>query len=123
MANNKHLNIFLFLSFLCMSVNAFAQQVRDTAIIKKDYQLADPTRYEAFYDIKTGMYYVYPKIGNTYTGPPTAMSPEEYKEFMLATQTKAYYKEKSDKYSLLFRRDRTDARKQGLIPSLMINNK
>ncbi len=122
-ANIKHLKIFLFLSFLCMSVSAFAQQVRDTAIIKKEYQLADPTRYEAFYDIKTGMYYVYPKIGNTYTGPPTAMSPEEYKEFMLATQTKAYYKEKSDKYSLLFRRDRTDARKQGLIPSLTINNR
>jgi len=105
-----------------MSVSAFAQ-VRDTAIIKKDYQLADPTRYEAYYDIKTGMYYVYPKIGNTFTGPPTAMSPEEYKEFMLATQSKAYYKEKSDKYSLLYRRDRTDARKKGLIPSLTINNR
>lgn len=123
MANNKHLNIFLFLSFLCMSVSAFAQQVKDTAIIRKEYEVADPTRYEAYYDIKTGMYYVYPKIGNTITGPPTAMSPEEYKEYMLATQTKAYYKEKSDKYNLLFRKDKTDARKKGLIPSLLINNK
>lgn len=123
-ANNKHLNIFLFLSFLCMSVSAFAQQTKnDTLIIRKQYEVADPTRYEAYYDIKTGMYYVYPKIGNTITGPPTAMSPEEYKEYMLATQTKAYYKEKSDKYNLLFRKDRTDARKKGLIPSLMINNK
>lgn len=85
--------------------------------------MADPTRYEAYYDIKTGMYYVYPKIGNTITGPPTAMSPEEYKEYMLATQTKAYYKEKSDKYNLLFRKDRSDARKKGLIPSLLINNR
>ncbi|MCJ7934648.1 MAG: cell surface protein SprA [Chryseobacterium sp.] len=107
-----------------MSVSAFAQQQKtDTLIIRKEYEVADPTRYEAYYDIKTGMYYVYPKIGNTITGPPTAMSPEEYKEYMLATQTKAYYKEKSDKYSLLFRRDRTDARKKGLIPSLQINNK
>lgn len=106
-----------------MSVSTFAQQIRDTAIIRKEYELADPTRYEAFYDIKTGMYYVYPKIGNTVTGPPTAMSPEEYKEFMLATQTKAYYKEKSDKYNLLFRKDKTDARRKGLIPSLLINNK
>lgn len=123
-ANNKHLNIFLFLSFLCMSVTAFAQQTKnDTLIIRKQYEVADPTRYEAYYDIKTGMYYVYPKIGNTITGPPTAMSPEEYKEYMLATQTKAYYKEKSDKYNLLFRKDRSDARKKGLIPSLMINNK
>ncbi|MDR6461217.1 cell surface protein SprA [Chryseobacterium vietnamense] len=123
MANSKHLNIFLFLSFLCMSVSAFAQAQKDTAIIRKQYEVADPTRYEAYYDIKTGMYYVYPKIGNTITGPPTAMSPEEYKEYMLASQTKAYYKEKSDKYNLLFRKDRSDARKQGLIPSLLINNK
>ena len=122
-ANIKHLNIFLFLSFLCMSVSAFAQAQKDTAIIRKQYEVADPTRYEAYYDIKTGMYYVYPKIGNTITGPPTAMSPEEYKEYMLASQTKAYYKEKSDKYNLLFRKDRSDARKQGLIPSLLINNR
>ncbi|MET3539108.1 T9SS outer membrane translocon Sov/SprA [Chryseobacterium limigenitum] len=125
MANNKFLNIFLFLSFLCVSVSTFAQQrpVRDTAIIKKDYELADPTQYEAFYDVKTGMYYVYPKIGNTITGPPTAMSPEDYKEFMMASQTKAYYKEKSDKYSLMFRKDKSDARRKGLIPSLTIRNK
>ncbi|WP_213280653.1 cell surface protein SprA [Chryseobacterium indologenes] len=106
-----------------MSVSAFAQVQKDTAIIRKKYEVADPTRYEAYYDIKTGMYYVYPKIGNTITGPPTAMSPEEYKEYMLATQTKAYYKEKSDKYNLLFRKDRSDARKKGLIPSLLINNR
>ncbi|MDR2237361.1 MAG: cell surface protein SprA [Chryseobacterium sp.] len=106
-----------------MSVTAFAQQVKDTAIIRKEYQLADPTRYEAYYDIKTGMYFVYPKIGNTVTGPPTAMSPEEYKEFVLATQTRAYYKEKSDKYSLMYRKDRSDARKKGLIPAMIINNR
>ena len=123
MANIKHLNIFLFLSFLFISVGAFAQVQRDTAIIRKQYEVADPTRYEAYYDIKTGMYYVYPKIGNTITGPPTAMSPEEYKQYMLATQTKAYYKEKSDKYNLLFRKDKSDARRKGLIPSVMINNK
>ncbi|RLJ23107.1 cell surface protein SprA [Chryseobacterium sp. 7] len=122
-ANIKHLNIFLFLSFLFISVGAFAQVQRDTAIIRKQYEVADPTRYEAYYDIKTGMYYVYPKIGNTITGPPTAMSPEEYKQYMLATQTKAYYKEKSDKYNLLFRKDKSDARRKGLIPSVMINNK
>lgn len=122
-ANSKHLNIFLFLSFLCMSVSAFAQAQKDTAIIRKQYEVADPTRYEAYYDIKTGMYYVYPKIGNTITGPPTAMSPEEYKEYMLASQTRAYYKEKSDKYNLLFRKDKSDARRKGLIPSVMINNK
>lgn len=123
MANNKYLTIFLFLSFLCVSVSTFAQQVRDTAIIKKDYELADPTQFEAFYDIKTGMYYVYPKIGNTVTGLPTAMSPQEYKEFVMASQTKAYYKDKSEKYSLLFRKDKSDAKRKGLLPSLTIRNK
>lgn len=106
-----------------MSVTTFAQVRRDTAIIKKDYELADPTQFEAFYDIKTGMYYVYPKIGNTVTGPPTAMSPQEYKEFMMASQTKAYYKDKSDKYNLLFRKDKSDAQRRGLIPALTIRNK
>nr|WP_143756515.1 cell surface protein SprA [Chryseobacterium sp. RU37D] len=125
MANNKYFNTFLFLSILFISVRSFAQ-VRPPAeppIVKKDYQLADPTQYEAYYDIKTGMYFVYPKIGNTVTGPPTAMSPEEYKEFMLAAQTRAYYKEKSDRYSLMFRKDKSDAAKKGLIPSLTINNR
>jgi cell surface protein SprA len=89
----------------------------DGNFIKKDYELPDPTQYEAFYDIKTGMYLVYPKIGNIVTGVPTAMSPEEYKEYMLATQSKAYYKEKSDRYSLLFRKDKNDALRKGLIPS------
>ncbi|WP_295230161.1 cell surface protein SprA [uncultured Chryseobacterium sp.] len=123
MAKNKYLKIFLFLSFLCISIGASAQQVRDTAIIKKDYQLADPTQYEAYYDIKTGMYYVYPKVGNTFTGPPVAMSPEDYKLFMLANQSRAYYKEKSDRYSLMFRKDKAAAARKGLIPSLTINNR
>ncbi len=28
----------------------------------------NPTRYEAFYDVKTGMSIFYPKVGNTVTG-------------------------------------------------------
>nr|WP_228445092.1 cell surface protein SprA [Chryseobacterium indoltheticum] len=91
--------------------------------IKKDYEITDPTYYEAYYDVKIGMYYVYPKIGNTITGPPVAMSPEDYKEFMLAEQSKAFYRDKSDRYNLMFRRDKTDAAKKGLIPSLTINNR
>ncbi|WP_292009241.1 cell surface protein SprA [Chryseobacterium sp.] len=107
-----------------MSYSVYAQVNHpDSISIKKDYEVADPTQYEAFYDIKTGMYYVYPKIGNTVTGPPTAMSPQDYKEFVMMTQTKAYYKEKSDRYSLMFRKDKTDAKKKGLIPSLTIQNK
>ncbi|WP_438265281.1 cell surface protein SprA [Chryseobacterium gilvum] len=122
MENNKFLKIYVFLSFLFLSINLSAQDQQGISI-KKDYKLTDPTYYEAFYDIKTGMYYVYPKIGNTVTGPPTAMSPEEYKEFMLAEQARAFYRDRSERYSLLFRKDKTEAARRGLIPSLTINNR
>ncbi len=123
MKNNRFLKIFFFLTFVFLSVKIVAQEDQNGISIKKDYSVSDPTYYEAFYDIKTGMYYVYPKIGNTIVGQPTAMSPDDYKEFMLAERSKEYYKEKSNQYSLMFRKDKTAAAKKGLIPSLTINNK
>lgn len=112
------------MSFLFCSINVFGQvQNQQGVSIKKNYEVTDPTYYEAYYDVKIGMYYVYPKIGNTITGPPVAMSPEDYKEFMLAEQSKAFYRDKSDSYNLMFRKDKSDAAKKGLIPSLTINNR
>ncbi|MDH6208673.1 cell surface protein SprA [Chryseobacterium sp. BIGb0186] len=122
--NNKFLSIYILLSFLFCSMNVFGQvQNQQGVSIKKNYEVTDPTYYEAYYDVKIGMYYVYPKIGNTITGPPVAMSPEDYKEFMLAEQSKAFYRDKSDSYNLMFRKDKSDAAKKGLIPSLTINNR
>ncbi|WP_407403757.1 cell surface protein SprA [Chryseobacterium sp.] len=123
MKNNKSLKLYFLLALILSSINGWAQVDPQAYSIKKDYKVTDPTYYEAYYDIKTGMYYVYPKIGNTVVGQPTAMSPEDYKEFMLAEQAKAYYKEKSDRFSLMYRKDKTDAQKKGLIPSLTINNR
>lgn len=124
MKNNKFLSICIFLSFLFCSVNIFGQQENQQGFsVKKDYEVTDPTYYEAYYDVKTGMYYVYPKIGTTITGPGVAMSPEDYREFMLAEQSKAFYREKSERYNLMFRKDKTDAAKKGLIPALTINNR
>lgn len=124
MKNNKFLSIYILLSFLFCSINVFGQvQNQQGVSIKKNYEVTDPTYYEAYYDVKIGMYYVYPKIGNTITGPPVAMSPEDYKEFMLAEQSKAFYRDKSDSYNLMFRKDKSDAAKKGLIPSLTINNR
>ncbi|WP_414646829.1 cell surface protein SprA [Chryseobacterium sp. CFBP8996] len=124
MKNNKFLSIYILLSFLFSSINVFGQdQPQQGVSIKKNYEVTDPTYYEAYYDVKIGMYYVYPKIGNTITGPPVAMSAEDYKEFMLAEQSKAFYREKSNQYNLMFRKDKTDAAKKGLIPSLTINNR
>jgi cell surface protein SprA len=121
--NNKFLKIYSFLLFLFLSINLFGQVNPEAFSIKKDYKVTDPTYYEGYYDIKTGMYYVYPKIGNTVTGQPTAMSPEDYKEFMEAQQARAYYKDKSERYSLLYRKDTSEAQRRGLIPSLTINNR
>ena len=118
------LNIFLILFLLLISGSLFAQQPQQAGVdIKKNWEVEDPTYYDAYYDIKTGMYFVYPKIGNTVTGPPTPMSPEDYKEFMDAQQAKAYYRDKSNRYSLMFRKDKEAAAKLGLIPSLTINNR
>ena len=53
--------IYFSFVFLCFSALFFAQQKpSDTAniSIRKDYALPNPTRYEAFYDVKTGMYYL-----------------------------------------------------------------
>ena len=119
----SYFNIFSVLFFLLVSGSVFAQQEPTGFTIKKDWQVEDPTYYEAYYDIKTGMYFVYPKVGNTVTGPPTPMSPQDYKEFMDAQQAKTYYKDKSNRYSLMFRKDKAEAARLGLIPSLTINNR
>ncbi|KUJ50409.1 cell surface protein SprA [Chryseobacterium sp. JAH] len=123
MKNNRFLKICSLLSFLFLSINVFGQVNPEAFSIKRDYKVTDPTYYEGYYDIKTGMYYVYPKIGNTVVGQPTAMSPEDYKEFMEAQQARLYYKDKSERYSLLYRKDTSEAQRKGLIPSLTINNR
>ena len=122
-------NIFLYkllaVFFLCFSLaEVHAQQTPENeASVRQEYELPDPTVYEGFYDIKTGMYYVYPKIGDLVTGPPFVMTPREYQDFMMMQASRDYYKDKSDKYSLLFRKDVAEARRQGLIPSLNVRNK
>ena len=110
--------------FLLAFTAANAQRTpADSAIVKQDYVLPDPTHYEAFYDVKLGMYYVYPKVGELVTGTPYVMTPAEYQDFMMAQLSRDYYREKSDAYSSLFRKDQSDAKKRGLIPTLNIRNK
>nr|WP_229728470.1 cell surface protein SprA [Epilithonimonas arachidiradicis] len=103
----------------------FAQdKPADTLVTgRKDFSLADPIRYDAFYDIKTGMYYLYPKIGNSVVGAPIAMTFEEYKNYVMQNNLRAYYEEKSLLNDLGRRKDQTDAKKKGLIPAITIKNK
>ena len=108
----------------CSCSLAFAQVIpKETTSVKEEYKLPDPTYYEGFYDIKIGMYYVYPKVGELVVGTPLVMTPEEYQKFMMAQAAKAYYKDKSDAYSSLFRKDKSEAERRGLIQTLNIRNK
>ncbi|KFC18045.1 cell surface protein SprA [Chryseobacterium sp. FH1] len=114
----------LFLVFIGFT-NVFAQEKPADSLVsvRKDFSLADPIRYDAFYDIGTGMYYLYPKVGNTVVGSPIAMTFEEYKEYVMTNNLRAYYEEKSLLNDLGRRKDQTDAKKKGLLPAITIKNK
>ena len=123
-------NIYLYkltllFFFFAGYTNLFAQEkpIDSLISVRKDFSLADPIRYDAFYDIKTGMYYLYPKIGNSVVGAPIAMTFEEYKNYVMQNNLRAYYEEKSLLNDLGRRKDQTDAKKKGLIPAITIKNK
>ena len=112
--------LFLFFSFAKTTAQALPQ---DSISIRKDFSLPNPTRYEAFYDVETGMYFLYPKIGNTVIGAPTVMTVREYQDYVMSTQLADYYREKSANYNVIFRKDQTEAQKKGLIPAVLVKNK
>ena len=114
----------LFLFFVSFT-NIGAQETPSDSLVsvRKDFSLADPIRYDAFYDIGTGMYYLYPKVGNTVVGAPIAMTFEEYKAYVMENNLRSYYTEKSLLNDLSKRKDQSDAKKKGLIPSITIKNK
>ncbi|RRQ44984.1 cell surface protein SprA [Chryseobacterium sp. SC28] len=115
---------FLFLIFIGFT-DIFAQETPADSLVsvRKDFSLADPVHYDAYYDLKTGMYYLYPKIGNTIVGAPIAMTFEEYKNYTMQNNLRKYYEEKSLLNDLGRRRDQTDAKNKGLIPAITIKNK
>lgn len=114
----------LFLIFIGFT-NAWAQEKPSDTLVtgRTDFSLGNPIRYDAFYDIKTGMYYLYPKIGNSIVGAPIAMTFEEYKNYVMQNNLRSYYEEKSFLNDLGRRKDQTDAKKKGLIPAITIKNK
>ena len=114
----------LFLFFVGFTKISAQEKPSDTLVTgRKDFSLGDPIRYDAFYDIKTGMYYLYPKIGNSVVGAPIAMTFEEYKSYVMENNLRTYYEEKSLLNDLSKRKDQADAKKKGLIPAITIKNK
>lgn len=120
------LNTNCFIFFLvCFSTLVFAQQKpadSTTISIRKDFSLPNPTKYEPFYDVKTGMYYLYPKIGNTVVGAPIVLTPKEYAEYNLNKQLNNYYQKKLSGTNI-YNEDKKEAQKKGLIPAITIRNK
>ena len=110
---------------MCLSFASVSAQVKpsDSSSIETEFPLPDPLRYEAFFDVPSGMYILYPKIGNMVVGNPVSMTSAEYYEYMRNNQLSAYYKEKSALNNLANRKDKTDAQKKGLLPSLNVKNK
>lgn len=116
--------LLYFIVFCCSFATMNAQEnPSDSASVRQDFSLPNPLRYEAFYDVTSGMYFLYPKVGNMVVGNPVSMSSEEYHQYMLSNQLSEYYKEKSSTHDLGYRKDQTDALKKGLLPSLNIKNK
>ncbi|OWK98378.1 cell surface protein SprA [Kaistella haifensis DSM 19056] len=116
---------FLYLFVFCCTfatVNA-QEKPSDSASVRQDFSLPNPMRYEAFYDVTSGMYFLYPKVGNMVVGNPVSMTSAEYHQYMLSNQLSEYYKEKSSTHDLGSRKDQTDALKKGLLPSVNIKNK
>jgi cell surface protein SprA len=124
----KKKNIFLYrliiLALLCFCfAKSWAQNLpADSTSVRKNYSLPNPIRYDAFYDIQSNTYFLYPKVGNLVTGNPVAMTPSEYAAYIKSNQLHSYYQEKSTKNDLLTRKDQSDAIKQGFIPSVTIKN-
>ncbi|MGC4128527.1 MAG: cell surface protein SprA [Bergeyella sp.] len=95
----------------------------DSISVRQDFSLPNPVQYEAYYDVASGMYYIYPKVGNLITGDPVAMTSEEYSRYVMSNALSSYYKEKSGNQSLAYQNDQTEAQKKGLIPGITIKNK
>lgn len=116
--------LLYFIVFCCSFATMNAQEnPSDSASVRQDFSLPNPLRYEAFYDVTSGIYFLYPKVGNMVVGNPVSMSSEEYHQYMLSNQLSEYYKEKSSTHDLGSRKDQTDALKKGLLPSVNIKNK
>lgn len=115
---------FLFFIFSCLLCSGLSAQERplDSVSIRKDYTLPNPVHYEGYYDVESGMYYVYPKIGNMIVGEPVAMSSDEYYRYTMSNALSSYYREKTSKQASEYLVDQ-EAKKKGILPSVTIKNK
>ena len=105
------------------SDNVWAQTEKEM-IENKEFTIPNPTRYEAFYDIKTGMYYLYPKIGNLVVGEPLTMTPLQYSQYLQNKNIREFFRQKSSEGTYAQIGDKEEeAKKKSLLPSITIRNR
>ncbi|MXV37509.1 cell surface protein SprA [Flavobacteriaceae bacterium Ap0902] len=91
--------------------------------------LDDPVKYNAAYDVATGMYILRQQVGGVAYGNPIYLTQQEYFNLLLNNSITDYYKDKSqaldDQYRTVRGRNREeDATDSGLVlPSLQVKNK
>lgn len=110
------------LFFLALFNEKIYAQETPVMVENKEFSLPDPTRYEAFYDINTGMYFLYPKIGNLVVGSPLTMTPQQYSLHLQNQQAKAYFREKAES-NIAIERGQNENKRKGLVQSVTIKNK
>lgn len=110
------------LFFLSLFNEEILAQTTPEMVENKEITLPNPMRYEAFYDIKSGRYILYPKIGNLVVGSPISMTPLEYSQHLQNQQVKEYFRSKSDA-NLAVERKANEEKRKGLLPSITIKNK
>ena len=98
------------------------EPTENTAEENKVFTLPNPTRYEAFYDIKTGMYHLYPKIGNLIVGAPLTMTPIQYSQYLQDKNMREYFREKTGG-SIAQEKKQNEEEQKSLLPSITIRNK
>jgi len=113
---------FIFCCFLFSGSLSAQEKPMDSISIRQDYTLPNPVHYEGYYDVNSGMYYVYPKIGNLVVGEPVAMTSDEYYRYTMSNALSSYYREKANGLASEYLEDQ-EAKKKGLLPSVTIKNK
>ena len=116
-------SLFFLIFFGSVSVLQAQQKPADSVSVRQDYTLPSPVRYETFYDVQSGNYFLYPKIGSLTVGSPVVMTPREYQSYVFSNHLSDYYRTKSEDNNIVDRKDKTEAQKKGLIPSLRVKSK
>jgi cell surface protein SprA len=87
--------------------------------------LKNPVQEEAVFDIETGKYIIYQKVGTTIVGNPTYMTPDEYTKHLAKQKRDAYYREKlkSLEQNNKNKKSNQDGDFKNLLPSVTVKSK